>query len=40
MKLAAKAKYDRETVRKLKDSGRLSDAEVRVVEKIIASQNR
>jgi hypothetical protein len=40
MKLAAKAKYDREAVRKLKDSGRLSDAEVRVVEKIIASQNR
>lgn len=38
MKLAAKANFDRDTVKRLKDSGRLSDAEIRVVEKILASQ--
>ena len=40
MKLAAKANFDRETVKQLHDSGRLSDAETRVVEKIRASQGR
>jgi tRNA C32,U32 (ribose-2'-O)-methylase TrmJ len=40
MKLAAKANFDRDTVKQLKDSGRLSDAEIRVVEKILTSQGR
>jgi hypothetical protein len=40
MKLATKANFDRDTVKQLKDSGRLSDAEIRVVEKILASQGR
>jgi len=40
MKLATKANFDRETVKQMKDSGRLSDAETRVVEKILASEGR
>jgi hypothetical protein len=40
MKLATKANFDRETVKQMKDSGRLSDAEIRVVEKILAKQGR
>jgi hypothetical protein len=40
MKLAAKANHDRETVKQMYDSGGLIDAEVRVVEKVLASQGR
>jgi len=40
MKLAAKANHDRETVKQMHDSGGLIDAEVRVVEKVLASQGR
>lgn len=40
MKLATRAKFDRETVKQFKDSGQLSDAEIRVVEKILASEGR
>lgn len=40
MKLATRASFERERVKQFKDSGQLSDAEVRVVEKIVASQGR
>ena len=40
MKLATRANFDRETVKQFKDSGQLSDAEIRVVEKILASEGR
>jgi hypothetical protein len=40
MKLATRANFDRETVRQFKDAGQLSDAELRVVEKILASEGR
>jgi hypothetical protein len=40
LKLATRANFDRETVRQFKDSGQLSDAELHVVEKVLASEGR